>query len=173
MAPYGADDLVTPVSHEYDVAANWKVIIENYQECYHCSMIHPELCAVSPPESGENIEQDGNWVGGWMDLRDGAQTMSLDGRSGGIAIARLDEHEKRTVMYVAVLPNLLISLHPDYIMTPPADPAHARTAPGSAARGRSRPTSRTPRASTRRTPWTSGTSPTGRTGRRASRCSAG
>ena len=46
-----------------------------------------------------------------------AQTMSLDGRSGGIAIARLDEHEKRTVMYVAVLPNLLISLHPDYVMT--------------------------------------------------------
>ena len=45
------------------------------------------------------------------------ETMSLDGRSGGVAIARLDEHEKRTVMYVAVLPNLLISLHPDYVMT--------------------------------------------------------
>ena len=43
--------------------------------------------------------------------------MSLDGRSGGVAIARLDEHEQRTVMYVAVLPNLLISLHPDYVMT--------------------------------------------------------
>ena len=45
------------------------------------------------------------------------QTMSLDGRSGGAVMARLDEHEKRTVMYVAVLPNLLISLHPDYVMT--------------------------------------------------------
>ena len=171
MARYGADDLVTPVSHEYDVAANWKVIIENYQECYHCAMIHPELCAVSPPESGENIEKDGNWVGGWMDLRDTAQTMSLDGTSGGTAIAKLDEHEKRTVMYVAVLPNLLISLHPDYIMSHLLTPI-ARTGPGSAARGRSRRTSRTPRASTRRTPWTSGTSRTSRTGRRASRCSA-
>ena len=99
------------------MAANWKVVVENYQECYHCAMIHPELCAVSPPESGENIEKDGNWVGGWMDLRDTAQTMSLDGRSGGTAIAQLDEHEKRTVMYVAVLPNLLISLHPDYVMS--------------------------------------------------------
>ena len=117
VARYGAADLVTPVSHEYDVAANWKVIIENYQECYHCAMIHPELCRVSPPESGENVELDGDWVGGWMDLRESAQTMSLDGRSGGTAIARLDEHEKRTVMYVAVLPNLLISLHPDYVMT--------------------------------------------------------
>ena len=71
------------------MAANWKVVIENYQECYHCAMIHPELTAVSPPESGENIEKDGNWVGGWMDLRETAQTMSLDGRSGGVAIQKL------------------------------------------------------------------------------------
>jgi glycine betaine catabolism A len=117
VAPYDAGSLVTCETHEYDVAANWKVIVENYQECYHCSMIHPELCRVSPPTSGENLEREGNWVGGWMDLRQGAETMSLDGRSGGVAMARLDEHERSTVMYVAVLPNLLISLHPDYVMT--------------------------------------------------------
>ena len=139
------------------MAANWKVVVENFQECYHCSMIHPELCRVSPPESGENIEKDGDWVGGWMDLRDGAETMSLDGRSGGVAIARLDEHERRTVMYVAVLPNLLISLHPDYVMSPPADAAVAGPDPGHAARGRSRADVAARRASTRRTPWTSGT----------------
>jgi glycine betaine catabolism A len=117
VAPYDAETLVTPVAHEYDVAANWKVVVENYQECYHCSNIHPQLCQVSPPDSGENLEKDGNWVGGWMDLRAGVETMSLDGRSGGVAMTRLDEHERRTVMYVAVLPNLLISLHPDYVMT--------------------------------------------------------
>ena len=117
VAPYGAAGFVTPVSHEYDVAANWKVIIENYQECYHCSMIHPELCRVSPPESGENIERDGNWIGGWMDLRDGAQTMSLDGRSGGTPIEGLNDTELRTVMYLVGFPNLLVSLHPDYVMT--------------------------------------------------------
>ncbi len=117
VSGYDAGNLVTPVAHEYDVAANWKVVVENYQECYHCSMIHPELCAVSPPESGENLDPDGDWVGGWMDLRPNAETMSLDGHSGGVAMARLDEREKRTVMYVAVLPNLLVSLHPDYVMT--------------------------------------------------------
>jgi glycine betaine catabolism A len=117
VAPYDAGSLVTCETHTYDVEANWKVIVENYQECYHCSMIHPELCRVSPPTSGENLEREGNWVGGWMDLRAGAETMSLDGRSGGVAMARLDEHELSTVMYVAVLPNLLISLHPDYVMT--------------------------------------------------------
>ncbi len=117
VAPYAAGTLVTAETHTYDVAANWKVVVENYQECYHCSMIHPELCRVSPPTSGENVELPGNWVGGWMDLRQGAETMSLDGRSGGVAMARLDQHELSTVMYVAVLPNLLISLHPDYVMT--------------------------------------------------------
>ncbi|QLQ09618.1 MAG: aromatic ring-hydroxylating dioxygenase subunit alpha [Nocardioidaceae bacterium] len=114
---YDGADLVTCASHSYDIAANWKVIIENYQECYHCSSIHPELCAVSPPQSGENIDRAGNWVGGWMDLRDGMATMSLDGHSDGTVISRLDEVESRTVMYVAVMPNLLISLHPDYVMT--------------------------------------------------------
>jgi Rieske 2Fe-2S family protein len=115
---YDAASLVTAESHTYDVEANWKVIIENYQECYHCSMIHPELCRISPPTSGDNVrERVGNWVGGWMDLREGMETMSLDGRSGGLKMARLDEHEQSHVMYAALLPNLLISLHPDYVMS--------------------------------------------------------
>ncbi len=32
----------------YDVAANWKVMLENYNECYHCAGVHPELCRVVP-----------------------------------------------------------------------------------------------------------------------------
>lgn len=32
----------------YQVAANWKLIIENFMECYHCATIHPELTGVLP-----------------------------------------------------------------------------------------------------------------------------
>jgi glycine betaine catabolism A len=117
LSNYDAETLVTAEVHEYDVAANWKVVIENYQECYHCSMIHPELCKVSPPFSGANVQLPGNWVGGNMMLAEGAQTMSLSGESKGNVIARLDEEEQHSVMYIAVMPNLLISLHPDYIMS--------------------------------------------------------
>jgi Rieske 2Fe-2S family protein len=117
IAPYHPEDLVVAATHEYTIEANWKVIAENYQECYHCSMIHPELCAVSPPESGGNLNLQGDWVGGGMDLRDFAQTMSLDGLSHGENIDGLSSAELRTVMYVVVFPNLLISLHPDYVMT--------------------------------------------------------
>ena len=81
VAPYRPATLQVLASHEYEIAANWKTVVENYQECYHCSMIHPELCAVSPPDSGSNLDMDGDWVGGWMSLRDEADTMSLDGRS--------------------------------------------------------------------------------------------
>ena len=80
-------------------------------------MIHPELCAVSPPKSGENYHPSGAWVGGWMDLRDGMSTMSLDGTSLGVPLRGLDEQGLRTVIYVNVFPNILLSLHPDYVMT--------------------------------------------------------
>jgi glycine betaine catabolism A len=117
IAPYRPEDLTVVARHSYELATNWKVIAENYQECYHCSSIHPELSRISPPTSGENLQTDGAWIGGWMSMIDEAETMSLTGASGGVAIAGLSEHELRTVMYVVGYPNLLVSLHPDYVMT--------------------------------------------------------
>jgi glycine betaine catabolism A len=116
IAPYEPERLVVAAQHEYEVAANWKILTENYHECYHCPSIHPELCRVSPPKSGENYGGYGAWAGGWMDLRDGMATMSLDGASHGVPLRGLDETGLRTVIYVNVFPNLLISLHPDYVM---------------------------------------------------------
>jgi Rieske 2Fe-2S family protein len=116
LAPYEPERLVTAARHDYQVAANWKILTENYHECYHCPAIHPELCRVSPPRSGENYTEPGTWVGGWMDLRDGMATMSLDGTSRGVPLRGLDGPGLRTVIYVNIFPNLLVSLHPDYVM---------------------------------------------------------
>ncbi len=117
VAPYEPERLAISGRHVYDAAANWKILTENYHECYHCPMIHPELCKVSPPRSGENYVADGPWVGGWMDLRDGMDTMSLDGTSLGAPLRGLDATGLRTVIYLNVFPNVLLSLHPDYVMT--------------------------------------------------------
>jgi glycine betaine catabolism A len=122
VAPYRPERLVPLASHEYDLACNWKVVLENYHECYHCPLIHPELCQVSPPSSGENFDLDGAWVGGTMDLKDHAATMSLDGHSDGVPIEGLDEARLRTVAYLGLFPNLLLSLHPDYLMTHLVEP---------------------------------------------------
>ena len=117
VAPYEPERLVIAGRHEYDAAANWKILTENYHECYHCPVIHPELCKVSPPRSGENYPTQAAWAGGWMDLRDGMDTMSLDGTSLGVPLRGLDGPGLRTVIYVNIFPNVLLSLHPDYVMT--------------------------------------------------------
>jgi Rieske 2Fe-2S family protein len=122
VAPYAPQRLVAKASHSYEVAANWKVVAENYHECYHCPMIHPELCAVSPPNSGDNWHEPGMWLGGSMDLREHADTMSFDGRSGTTGLPGVDP---RTVRYLGLFPNLLISLHPDYVMTHRFEPRAA------------------------------------------------
>ena len=116
VAPYEPERLVVAGQHDYEVAANWKILTENYHECYHCPAIHPELCKVSPPKSGENYPFGGAWIGGWMDLRPGMATMSLDGASHGAALRGLDQTGLRTVIYVNIFPNVLVSLHPDYVM---------------------------------------------------------
>ena len=115
--PYETERLVTAATHSYVVDANWKIIIENYNECYHCSSIHPELCEVTPPDSGYDHVPTGMWCGGTMDLKDHAVTMSLDGSSKGVNFRGIDETQARQVWYLTVMPNLLLSLHPDYVMT--------------------------------------------------------
>jgi glycine betaine catabolism A len=117
VAPYEPERLVTAGRHSYDAAANWKILTENYHECLHCPSIHPELCRVTPPKSGENYAAAGPWIGGWMDLRDGVDTMSLDGSSHGVPLRGLDQQGLRTVIYIGIFPNVLLSLHPDYVMT--------------------------------------------------------
>jgi Rieske 2Fe-2S family protein len=114
LRPYAMGSLSLGARHQYRVAANWKVIAENYQECYHCPLIHPELCRVSPPTSGDNWTLPGAWVGGSMDLRPHAETMSMDGKGCGVFIHGAPT---RTILYVALFPNLLVSAHPDYVMT--------------------------------------------------------
>jgi Rieske 2Fe-2S family protein len=122
LAPYEPERLVVAARHTYEVRANWKLLHENYQECYHCSEIHPALCKVTPPDSGYSIDIRGMYVAGPMDLRDGVETMSLDGRSGGAPIRGLSGSQLREVGDFGIWPNLLISPHPDYVLTHRIEP---------------------------------------------------
>ncbi len=114
VSAYDCAELVLADRHSYEVAANWKVIAENYHECYHCPLIHPELCQLSPPDSGDNYDLPGDWVGGSMILRDGMATMSMTGELAATPIPGVDPVR---VEYLHLLPNLLVSAHPDYVMS--------------------------------------------------------
>ncbi|MDQ3530835.1 MAG: aromatic ring-hydroxylating dioxygenase subunit alpha [Actinomycetota bacterium] len=122
LAPYEPERLVSVVSHEYVIQSNWKIIVENYHECYHCPQIHPELCRVTPPDSGYNVHPDGAWAGGTMELMDFADTMSMTGESLGVPLRGLDAEQRRQVLYFGYFPNLLLSPHPDYLMTHRIEP---------------------------------------------------
>ncbi len=117
LSPYEPERLVTVARHSYEIAANWKLVVENYHECYHCTSIHPELCQVTPPDSGDDIAPTGLWCGGTMVLKDHAMTMSLTGESGGVNFRNLGPGQDRDVLYIGLWPNLLVSPHPDYVMT--------------------------------------------------------
>ncbi len=118
FARYGMGGLRRGKRIDYTVATNWKMLAENYSECYHCALIHPELNRVSHYTSGETDLVNQAAVGGWMDLRkDEYQTMSLTGKSNRPPFKGITADDQRRIHYYIVYPNLLLSLHPDYVMT--------------------------------------------------------
>lgn len=97
---------------QYDVAANWKVICENFSECYHCALVHPQLNRVSDFRSGGTRLEGESFNGGPMELNPGMATMSMSGASPLPRIAGLEG--ERQVQYYTVYPNMLLGLVPDY-----------------------------------------------------------
>ena len=69
---------------DYDVKANWKLLFQNYSECYHCGPVHPSLARATPPTSGENDLVEGPFTGGFMVMNAGYDSLTLTGRIGPI-----------------------------------------------------------------------------------------
>jgi len=101
----------------YDVKANWKLIIQNYNECLHCPNLHPALNKLSHYLSGENEPLHPTYMGGRMDLRPGIETLSMDGTCPRAILPGLSPEDARRVYYYCIFPNLMLSLHPDYMLT--------------------------------------------------------
>jgi Rieske 2Fe-2S family protein len=103
---------------EYDVRANWKLMFENYSECYHCPGVHPMLAKVSPYDSAENDLSEGPFLGGFMKINKGAG-LTMSGKACAVKIDHEQEHEQEQenlVFYYSIFPNMLLSLHPEYVM---------------------------------------------------------
>jgi Rieske 2Fe-2S family protein len=100
----------------YDVKANWKLLIQNYSECLHCPNLHPALNKLSHYLSGENEPLQATYMGGRMDLRPGVATLSMDGTCAHEFLPGLTQEDVRRVYYYAIFPNMLLSLHPDYML---------------------------------------------------------
>jgi len=99
----------------YEVKANWKFIFQNYNECYHCPPVHPQLAKISPPDSGENDLIEGPFLGGFMTI-EGANSLTLSGRACALPVGDLKPADHQRVYYYSISPNMLLSLHPDYVL---------------------------------------------------------
>jgi Rieske 2Fe-2S family protein len=100
---------------EYDVRANWKLIFENYSECYHCPGVHPMLAKVSPYDSAENDLCEGPFLGGFMQLARGA-SLTMSGKACALPVVEIGGQDDARVFYYSIFPNMLLSMHPEYVM---------------------------------------------------------
>ena len=113
VARYPLAELRTGHSITYDVAANWKILMENYNECYHCGGIHPELCEIVPDfkqAGGANLRWDDG-----IPHREGAFTFTKTGTTNRAPFPGLSEEEKVRHKGELCFPNLMISLAADHV----------------------------------------------------------
>jgi Rieske 2Fe-2S family protein len=110
---YGIKDLRITQTIQYQVKANWKVICENYNECYHCGPVHPELCRVVPAFR-QNGSAGLNWEDG-IAHRDGANTFTKSGTTSRRTFPGLNEAEQTRHFGELIYPNTFISLSSDHI----------------------------------------------------------
>jgi Rieske 2Fe-2S family protein len=112
LANYGLGDLVTGLRFEYDVAANWEVLAENYNECYHCGPVHPELSRLVPAFGSGGTGLD--WEHG-VPHREGAWTFTMTGTTRRSPLPGLDETERTHHKGELVYPNLMLSCSADHV----------------------------------------------------------
>src|SRR6266511_3054354 len=106
---------------KYDVRANWKLIFQNYSECYHCLGVHPELSKISPYDSAENDLTEGPFLGGFMRIASD-KSLTMSGNTCALPVGNFGDEDFRFVFYYSIFPNTLLSLHPDYVMVHQLEP---------------------------------------------------
>ncbi|HEY1978109.1 MAG TPA: aromatic ring-hydroxylating dioxygenase subunit alpha [Candidatus Baltobacteraceae bacterium] len=113
LARYPLADLVTVKSIVYEVDANWKVLLENYNECYHCAGVHPELCRVVPAfkrQGGAELD----WERG-IAHREGAWTFTFSGTTAREPFPGLDDDERVRHKGELIYPNFMLSLSAEHV----------------------------------------------------------
>jgi Rieske 2Fe-2S family protein len=115
--PWQMADLRSAHRLTYDVQANWKLIVQNYNECLHCPIIHPLLNRMHHYLGASNVPSTETYCGGAMSFKEGVETLSVDGRLRRATLPGLNATERSQVHYFAIYPNLLLTLHPDYMLT--------------------------------------------------------
>jgi len=111
---YAVDTLAIGRRIVYDVKANWKLIIENFMECYHCATIHPELTEVLPEFADGLAAQV--FVNHGAEFGDGIKGFTVDGSAGHDLLPGVSADQARKYYAITVKPQVFINMVPDHII---------------------------------------------------------
>jgi choline monooxygenase len=115
---------VARVGH-YEIAANYKLVAENFMEYYHLPWVHPGLVKVSP------IEAHYRWQGPGMYSGFCTTPIAPDNENGGwgaglSAISDLPEVDAHSARFVWVFPNVAVNILPNHVFIIHAQPVGPR-----------------------------------------------
>ncbi|MWA09738.1 SRPBCC family protein [Streptomyces sp. BA2] len=111
---YGTERLALGKRVTYDVRANWKLIVENFMECYHCATIHPELTEVLPEFADGFAAQ--YYVGHGASFGEEVSGFTVDGSAGFDRLPEVAEDQDRRYYAITIKPTVFINLVPDHVI---------------------------------------------------------
>jgi Rieske 2Fe-2S family protein len=111
---YGVENLAVGRRIVYDVKANWKLIIENFMECYHCATIHPELTEVLPEFADGYAAQ--YFVGHGAEFAPDVKGFTVDGSEGVDRIPGVSQDQDRRYYAITIKPQVFVNLVPDHVI---------------------------------------------------------
>jgi len=109
----------------YEVEANWKLLFQNYSECYHCPSVHPVLNKLTPYRNSTNDLDEGPFLGGPMKMSMAGGSMTMNGQRCALPLGEVSGDDLDLVYYYTIFPSFFLSFHPDYVLVHRAQPIAA------------------------------------------------
>ena len=140
LKPYNVDNAKVAFTKRYELRTNWKLVAENFRECYHCGPAHPEYCnaviGANLRESADeelavrrvawqqkglaintvNFQDDSFHFAIRYPLRPGVESYSLDGKAVAIPMGDHNDYDAG-VLGLVMLPNFWMDAVSDYMWT--------------------------------------------------------
>lgn len=102
---------------EKTIEANWKLAVENFVESYHLPSTHPHLNSVSRLDAHSALITDA-----FISQLSHHYDSQLAGHGALPRFVGLPEQRRSMAEYPALMPNVMIGIHPDYLFFYVADP---------------------------------------------------
>jgi Rieske 2Fe-2S family protein len=114
FARYDVGNLKVGKRIVYDVQANWKLVLENFMECYHCGPMHPEFCRLLPGYKTGDVSDYVN--GEAVSLAENVEAFTITGKASRPPLPGLLPEDLRHYYGFVLQPNVLLNLLHDHVV---------------------------------------------------------